>query len=79
MQKFNMTFVSLRNTSLDVYILLDLSSSLVGVSNLLQRDLKVIGKLIVCTQTSPSWEWPHNLANVESFSYFNEFVLILLP
>jgi len=43
-QKFNMTFVSLRNAPLDVYILLDLSSSLSPILQVLKEDLSDIGE-----------------------------------
>lgn len=46
-QKFNMTFRSLRNAPLDVYILLDLSSSLNSVLDILQQDLEDIGNIII--------------------------------
>ena len=41
-----MTFKSLRNSPLDVYILLDLSSSQADILELLQNDLILIGVYI---------------------------------
>ena len=40
---FNMTFISLRNTPLDVYFLTDVSASLQFTINSLRRDILIIG------------------------------------
>ena len=45
---FNMTFRSLRNSPLDVYFLLDISSSLNEVLNTLRTDLVSIGTFMPC-------------------------------
>ena len=43
---FNMTFISLRNTPLDVYFLTDVSSSLQHTIDVLRSDINVIGMLL---------------------------------
>ena len=57
-EKFNMTFVSLRNSPLDVYILLDLSSSLASILTVLQRDLTQIGELLIRCNHRPAFFQP---------------------
>ena len=42
---FNMTFISLRNTPLDIYFLTDVSSSLQHTLDVLRNDITVIGML----------------------------------
>ena len=45
--KFNMTFVSLRNTPLDVYFLTDVSASLQFSIDALRQGITDIGKLLL--------------------------------
>ena len=42
-QTFNMSFISLRNTPLDIYFLTDVSSSLQRTIGVLRNDINTIG------------------------------------